>query len=90
MVFLSVRFFWLPSKEMRAWGQRRVRNANRVDRPEFYLLDGQQRWSAVSLGFRDIWLSSVEDEEDPAASALWIDLEPRRVGTTGAGSFSVR
>src|SRR5208282_4213712 len=56
-------------------GQREILNTNAVERPEFYLLDGQQRWSAIALGFRNIWKSGTANNADDVRSALWIDLQ---------------
>ena len=39
--------------------------------PSYNLLDGQQRWNAISLGY-----GSVSDELSSARSVLWFDLAP--------------
>ena len=37
--------------------------------PDFHLLDGQQRWNSITLGFLDNWRDSS------LQAALWIDLD---------------
>ncbi len=69
-------FLLTPVKGNERLGQRQLQNANPAESPEFYLLDGQQRWSAISLGFRNIWQCKADSSLDPVASSLWIDLEP--------------
>lgn len=66
-------FLLAPLKGNEGLGQRPVANADVAKSPEYYLLDGQQRWSAISLGFRNIWISH---SETPVKSNLWLDLAP--------------
>lgn len=37
----------------------------------YHLLDGQQRWNAITLGFVNIWKSNPEFQDD----GLWVDLD---------------
>jgi hypothetical protein len=45
--------------------------------PDFLLLDGQQRATAIALGFLDLWSESQEYVDGPA---LWVDLRQERDG----------
>lgn len=47
------------------------RSADR--QPDFLLLDGQQRATAIALGFFDLWTDTDRHDDGPA---LWIDLAP--------------
>src|SRR5579875_1084811 len=55
-------------------GERILPLAQNAGAPEYYLLDGQQRWNAILLGFENIWASSDRSEADTYRRALWIDL----------------
>ncbi len=45
-------------------------NDGKLENPEYLILDGQQRATAIALGFRDIW--SIPQYE--VKEALWVDL----------------
>ena len=40
--------------------------------PEYHLLDGQQRWNAITLAFINPW----KQQDCKTSEALWIDLSP--------------
>ena len=45
--------------------------------PDYLLLDGQQRATAIALGFLDVWIDSDKYADGPA---LWVDLAPAKDG----------
>ena len=45
-----------------------------IKNPTHYLLDGQQRATAIAMGFRDIWAEESIDGERKATETLWLDL----------------
>lgn len=51
------------------------------------ILDGQQRATAISLGFRNIWTDPINTEKDKPTEALWVDLVKL---TKGERKFSFR
>jgi len=54
-------------------GSRHPRYGSALDDADYHLLDGQQRWNAITLGFVDIWKSHSEFRD---LDALWVDLAP--------------
>ena len=45
-------------------------NDGELENPEYLILDGQQRATAIALGFRDIWSTPQYEVKE----ALWVDL----------------
>ena len=61
-------------------GRRKARNqVDSDEEPTFHLLDGQQRWDSITIGFLDIWRGNAEKFQ----SVLWIDLDPPKSLTDG-------
>jgi len=53
---------------------------NRIDIPHYFLLDGQQRATAIALGFKDVWTqaprdTTVAETRSESWRALWVDIE---------------
>jgi Protein of unknown function DUF262 len=47
----------------------------KCENPTHDLLDGQQRATAIAIGFRDIWFSDINNERN-VIETLWVDLIP--------------
>jgi hypothetical protein len=62
-------------------GSRSPRYGSALDDVDYHLLDGQQRWNAITLGFVDIWKSNPEFRDN--LDALWVDLARPEVLTDG-------
>ncbi len=52
--------------------------------PDYHLIDGQQRWNAITLGFLNVW----QRKDSEFKEALWLDLE--RPETTDGRLFLFR
>lgn len=64
----------LLARYLRNHGRRPAAYQRVTDRePDFHLLDGQQRWNSITLGFLDVW----RNKDEKSHAALWIDLDPR-------------
>jgi hypothetical protein len=69
-------FFFAPYQEGCGRGAYQLGKGS-LSAPDFLLLDGQQRATAIALGFLDLWADSAKYEDGPA---LWVDLEPAMAG----------
>lgn len=47
-----------------------------IQRPNWHLLDGQQRATAIALGFADLWARIPHPPGFDPQQVLWVDLDP--------------
>jgi hypothetical protein len=47
-----------------------------IQNPNYFLLDGQQRATAIALGFRNIWANNDTEEKFRPTATLWVDMIP--------------
>jgi len=66
-------FMLAPYDEAR-YGRADFQQGRGSEQANYHLLDGQQRATAIALGFYDVW-DPVHQEERSKGPSLWVDLE---------------